>query len=176
MIKRILVVLATTFSFASTAVAHPHVWVDSVSEILFDGAGKITAVRHHWRFDDAFSAFAIQGLDENGDGHYSKAELEPLAEVNVHIAERLRVLHVLVGRPKAQRLFVAAGLLVGVGRRVSHPSFHLAGLPNRFKPVQPVKLEVYDPEYFVAFELPAAEGCPYGRRARWLRADRAACP
>ncbi len=44
----------------------------------------MTAVRHIWQFDEAFTAFAIQGLDANHDGKLSDAELAPLAKVNVN--------------------------------------------------------------------------------------------
>ena len=67
----------------ATAEAHPHVFVDARAHVLFDAEGRITAVRHVWRFDDAFSAFASQGLDTNGDGILTVEELQPLAKVNV---------------------------------------------------------------------------------------------
>jgi ABC-type uncharacterized transport system substrate-binding protein len=63
--------------------SHPHEWVDVASEVLFDAQGRVTAVRHHWRFDEAFSAFAVQGLDTDSDGLYSAEELAPLAQENV---------------------------------------------------------------------------------------------
>jgi ABC-type uncharacterized transport system substrate-binding protein len=68
---------------ASEALAHPHVFVDARVEVVFDKEGKISALRHVWRFDDAFSAFASQGLDADGDGNLSIEELQPLAKVNV---------------------------------------------------------------------------------------------
>ena len=46
---------------------------------------QITGIRHHWTFDEFYTAMAIQGLDANGDGIYSKEELEPLAKVNVEL-------------------------------------------------------------------------------------------
>ncbi|MCV6574973.1 MAG: DUF1007 family protein [Cohaesibacter sp.] len=64
------------------ALAHPHVWVSVRTELVMDGS-MVSAIRHHWLFDDAFSAFATQGLDENGDGILSREELQPLAKVNV---------------------------------------------------------------------------------------------
>ncbi len=61
--------IAFVLAFApAAALAHPHEWVDVASEVLFDAHGRIAAIRHHWRFDEAFSAFALQGLDSNGDG------------------------------------------------------------------------------------------------------------
>lgn len=65
------------------AAAHPHVWVESRSVLLFDGAGTLAGVRHQWTFDEYFSAYATQGMDTDGDGRLSREELQPLAEVNV---------------------------------------------------------------------------------------------
>ncbi|TYC60606.1 DUF1007 family protein [Rhodobacterales bacterium] len=68
---------------ATAALAHPHVFVEARSRLVFDDAGKAVAVRHVFRFDDAFSAFAVQGFDTNRDGTYSREELSELAKVNV---------------------------------------------------------------------------------------------
>src|SRR5690348_12685207 len=70
-------------SWMSPVCAHPHVFVDARAEILFDGQGRMTAIRHVWEFDRAFSAFASQGLDKDGDGVLSAKELAPLAKTNV---------------------------------------------------------------------------------------------
>jgi ABC-type uncharacterized transport system substrate-binding protein len=67
---------------ALPAYAHPHVFVDARAELVFKD-GVIVAVRNVWRFDDAFSAFATQGLDTNNDGVLSLEELAPLAKINV---------------------------------------------------------------------------------------------
>nr|WP_321482012.1 DUF1007 family protein [uncultured Cohaesibacter sp.] len=65
-----------------SAQAHPHVWVSVQSELVMDGQ-KIKAINHTWTFDEAFSAFASQGLDEDDDGVLTREELQPLAQVNV---------------------------------------------------------------------------------------------
>ena len=64
--------------------AHPHVWATVRSEISSRRSSQITGVRHAWTFDEFYTAMAVQGLDTNGDGVFSKAELEPLAKVNVN--------------------------------------------------------------------------------------------
>ncbi|PVB62465.1 DUF1007 family protein [Labrenzia sp. 011] len=67
----------------TSAAAHPHVFVEARSKLVFDDTGQAVAVNHVFRFDDAFSAFAMQGFDMNGDGVYSREELSELAKVNV---------------------------------------------------------------------------------------------
>ena len=67
---------------ATPASAHPHVWVNVETTVLYE-AGKITGFRHHWTFDDMYTAMAIQGLDKDKDGTYTRSELAELAQVNM---------------------------------------------------------------------------------------------
>lgn len=64
------------------AASHPHVWVTVETTILFEG-GSISGFRHKWSFDEFYTAMAIEGLDTNKDGIYSREELAELAQVNM---------------------------------------------------------------------------------------------
>lgn len=64
------------------ASAHPHVWVTVETTVVYEG-GAITGLQHKWTFDDMYTAMAIQGLDANRDGIYSREELAELAQVNI---------------------------------------------------------------------------------------------
>lgn len=68
--------------FAGSAAAHPHVAVVVRAELVFAPDSKVAAVRHRWTFDEAYSAYAVQGLDTNKDGVFSREELADLAKVN----------------------------------------------------------------------------------------------
>ncbi|MES0811848.1 DUF1007 family protein [Roseibium sp. SCPC15] len=81
--SRVCVCVATLLMMVTGAFAHPHVFVEARSQLVFDDSGQAVAVKHVFRFDDAFSAFAIQGFDTNGDGIYSREELSELAQVNI---------------------------------------------------------------------------------------------
>jgi ABC-type uncharacterized transport system substrate-binding protein len=71
----ILAALAALALFAAApANAHPHVWVVARGEIVYGPDGAMQAIRYAWTFDEAFSAFAIQGLDKNNDGKLSRQE------------------------------------------------------------------------------------------------------
>jgi ABC-type uncharacterized transport system substrate-binding protein len=63
--------------------AHPHVWVTMKSELVYAADGLVTGVRHAWTFDDMYSAFATQGLEQKRRGTFARAELAALAEVNI---------------------------------------------------------------------------------------------
>ena len=68
---------------ATSLAAHPHVWATVRSEIVFGPDQKITGIRHAWTFDEFYTAMAVEGLDTDKDGTYSKEELAPLAKVNI---------------------------------------------------------------------------------------------
>jgi hypothetical protein len=80
---RISLIALTMLAFAAPARAHPHVWVTMHTELVYAPDGSITGVRHHWAFDDMFSAFATQGMEAKEKGKFTREELAPLAKVNV---------------------------------------------------------------------------------------------
>jgi ABC-type uncharacterized transport system substrate-binding protein len=75
-----LATLLTGFSLPASA--HPHVWINARAEVVFAPDGKVTGVRHHWTFDEAYTAYVTQGLDKNGDGKLTPEELQDLANEN----------------------------------------------------------------------------------------------
>lgn len=85
MLARLLpvVMLLAAALFPRVAEAHPHVWVTMKTEVVYGTDGKLTALKQAWTFDDAFTAFALQGLEKQKDGTYGDDVLKPLAEVNV---------------------------------------------------------------------------------------------
>lgn len=62
--------------------AHPHIWV-SVETILQFDKGTVTGIRHRWLFDEFYSTMAVQGLDTDNNGIYSRQELAELAKINM---------------------------------------------------------------------------------------------
>ena len=149
--------LLLVFGVVSHAQAHPHVWVAVKTNIIMKGK-SISSVRHEWTFDEAFSAFASQGLDEDGDGTLSRAELQPLAQVNVESLSEYGFFSDLYeegteatderifGEPEDYYLTVDGNQL----------TLHFT-LPVLVK-VDATKtaiLDVYDPEFFVDFAFSA---------------------
>jgi len=80
---RILLIVLACILFAAPACAHPHVWITMKTELVYAPDGSVTAVRHSWAFDEMYSAFAVQGLDKETKGVYTRADLAPLAKVNI---------------------------------------------------------------------------------------------
>src|SRR3954469_23009148 len=77
-----LILALAAFGCAGPALAHPHVWVTAKAQIAFAPGGKVTAIRHAWTFDAAYSTYVTQGLDKNGDGTLTPDELQDLAKEN----------------------------------------------------------------------------------------------
>ncbi len=144
---------------APSASAHPHVWATVRSEIIFNDKHQITGVRHSWTFDEFYTAMAVQGLDTNGDGVFSKEELQPLAEVNVKSLKDFDYF-TFVHIGDADNLPLKPPEDYSIDYDKSLITLHFT-LPLE-TPLDPhgkvVTVDVYDPSFFVAFgfatELP----------------------
>jgi ABC-type nickel/cobalt efflux system permease component RcnA/ABC-type uncharacterized transport system substrate-binding protein len=66
------------------AFAHPHIFIDATAAITFNDAGQVVSIHNTWVFDEAYSAWSIQGLDTNNDGKVTREELQPLADDNMN--------------------------------------------------------------------------------------------
>lgn len=157
-------------SLTHSAQAHPHVWATVRSEIVFGPDGKIEAIRHAWTFDEFYTAMAVQGLDTDGDGAFSKEELQPLAQVNVEsLKEFAYFTFVRIGKDEtSQPLKEPVDYWIDYSENALTLHFTLPlATPIEVKQKE-VAVDVYDPSFFVAFgfatEAPvklagAASGC-----------------
>ena len=136
---------------ATGAQAHPHVWVTAKTEVAHNLFGRITGLNHAWTFDEGFSAYAVQGLDTNKDGKYSREELQPLAEVNVTSLREFGYFTVLKAQGKRAAFDPPKDYWLEHkdGRLVLHFTLPLKA------PVEAgsddVSIDVYDPTFFVSF-------------------------
>ncbi len=163
----ILAALAALAFFAAVpaAEAHPHVWVVARGEIVYGPDGAMQAIRYAWTFDEAFSAFAVQGLDKDNDGKLSREELQPLAEVNVTSLKEFE--YFTVGKNAEKKIEFGAPVdywLVADEKKLLTLHFTL---PVKTAAKGAASLDIFDPTYFVAFELGEGEaiklsGAPTG--------------
>ena len=141
----------------ATALAHPHVFVDSQVELVMDGT-LVTAVRLTWTYDDFFSLMLTQdlGLDANADAVLTEPELGALnASVTAWPPDFTGDL-VLTHREEP----------VPLGDRTDHKVDFVDGkmVETHTRPLAtpvdaaqaPLTVENYDPYYYVAYTvLPA---------------------
>lgn len=154
-----------TYSLA--AAAHPHVFADAKLDVVFDASGRLSAVRNTWRFDEAFSQFAIEGRDTNGDGNFSAEELQSLAKINVESLQEYGFFTYLkMGDGEVPLQPPTAYSLAFDGSRLTLSYTLPLATPAAVGPK--TLLEVFDPQYFVAFAfskqtpvtlVDAPEGC-----------------
>jgi len=151
--KSVIAGLACLFAVIGRADAHPHVWVTMTEELLYAPDGSITGVRHAWTFDDMFSAFATQGIEQKTKGTFTRAELMPLAKVNVEsLKEYAYFTYARVDGKRERNAFLEpVDYFLDYDPKDTVLTLHFT-LPFK-TPVKAkeVEIEVYDPEFFIDF-------------------------
>lgn len=158
------VALALVAMVAATCVparAHPHVWVAVETTLLYEN-GAFVGIKQKWTFDELYTSMAVEGLDKNKDGRFDRAELAELTKVNIEgLKDFDYFTHVtLAGEP----------LKLGTAR--DYWQEHKDGVLSLYFTVTfatPVLTEargltfaVYDPTYFIAFDLAKGNGARLG--------------
>jgi ABC-type uncharacterized transport system substrate-binding protein len=154
MIKRIRAYAYATILLSlsvAAARAHPHVWVTLQSEILYASDGTVTGVRHAWRFDDMFSAYALQGISHAKKGRYTRDELAALAKLNVESLKEYNYFTFARGDGKKLKFSepIDYWLEYESPALVLHFTLPLKAPVN----AKAFQIEVYDPTIFVDFEF-----------------------
>lgn len=77
---RLALAVAGMVALAGPAGAHPHVFMETVLEVIRDDAGRAVSLRVTWTYDPFFSLVLIteRGLDPDGDGALTEAETAAL--------------------------------------------------------------------------------------------------
>jgi ABC-type uncharacterized transport system substrate-binding protein len=145
------VALASLVLTCSAAGAHPHVWVTVKSEIVYAPDGSVTGVRHAWTFDDMFSAFATQGLDQKTKGLFTREELAPLAEENAKGLKEFNYFTFAKADGKKTPFTDPVDYWFEYTNDVLTLHFMLP-LKTPAK-AQTLDVDVYDPTFFVAFSF-----------------------
>jgi ABC-type uncharacterized transport system substrate-binding protein len=139
------------------AAAHPHVWVVVKSEVVFDSAGKLSAIRHHWTFDDMYSAFVTANMGKDGKDPTSE-DLAPTAKTNVESLKEFGYFtfskvdrkQLEFGEPRDY------GMTYNPTDQTATLSFTLP-LQTPVSATKPFAFQIYDPSYFVAFGFDKAD-------------------
>ena len=144
--------LASLAAGTVPAAAHPHVWIEMRSDVVFNDQGQVTALNLMWTFDDAYAQMALDGLDANGDGVYSPSEIEPLTKENIASLKDYDYFTVMRFNGEKQAL----GEVKEFGQIWSNDKLQLHMQVPLKTPVDPTKGEfvakVYDPDFFIAID------------------------
>jgi ABC-type uncharacterized transport system substrate-binding protein len=144
--------LSALAAAAAPASAHPHVWIEMRSDVVFDDQGLITAMNLMWTFDDGYAQMALDGLDANGDGVYSPSELDPLTKENIASLKDYGFFTVMRYNGEKQAL----GEVTEYGQIWSNDKLQLHMRVPLKTPVDPAKgsfvAKIYDPDFFIAMD------------------------
>lgn len=134
--------------------AHPHIWAELKTELVFTPEGLIKGVGILWSFDELYAQQALDGIDTNNDGDYSAAELQPLTKENLEALKDYSYFTVMRFKDQKQ----------------AHGEVELGQAENVWKdgklslrifvplkiPVDPRQgafaVKVFDPDYYVAID------------------------
>ncbi len=139
---------------AGGADAHPHVWVTMRTAIFYTPDGAATGVHQDWTFDDMYSAFALTGIKAAKKGQYTRAELQPLAQINVDSLKDFAYFtyaRIDGKRPQSDAFSAPVDYWLDYDAKTTELTLHFT-LPFK-QPVTAKRLvvEVYDPEFFIDF-------------------------
>jgi ABC-type uncharacterized transport system substrate-binding protein len=153
MLKRLAsIAVAICVSFAFThapAQAHPHVWVTMTSQVVYGANGMATGIRHSWAFDDMYSAFATEGLEQKKKGAFTREELKPLAEVNVTSLKEFDFF--TYAKVDGKKVPLADPVDYWLEYKDEVLTLHFTLPLKSPAKAQSLDVEVYDPTYFVDF-------------------------
>jgi ABC-type uncharacterized transport system substrate-binding protein len=147
---RIAALVGTLSAVASTsAVAHPHVFVDYAVTLVLVGE-RLTGVRLTWTFDDLFSGFILQEFDQDRNGVLSVSEVQRIEakhlsqfkRVGYYTAINLNGNQVTVPDAREFRATVAKGLVTY--------EFTLP-LAASLASTTAIEVSVDDPVYYIAY-------------------------
>ncbi len=140
----------------TAAAAHPHVWVEARAQVLFDKSGLISGIRHEWVFDDMYSSFAVQGLEKDGK-LASPKDLSSLAKTNVESLAEFE--YFTYAKAGGKKLTFAKPIDYFLEERADKRVVLHFTLPlvEPTKTGRAMSFQIYDPTYFVDFELAAKD-------------------
>ena len=175
--RRLALALAT--SLPGAAFAHPHIFIDTGLEVIFDAEGEATGVRVTWDYDDFYSMLTIEdrALDPDGDGKLTPEEIATLkgfdmawdADYDGDLYALEGSARIAMGRPTE----ATASYLDG---RITSTHLRAFASPVKVGTV-PLILQAYDPTYYTAYEISGTvtlTGAPAGCKAQVFEADKAA--
>lgn len=137
---------------ASIAQAHPHVFVTATEEVLFGPDGRVSGVRHAWKFDDMYSAFITQGLGTPGQV-LTREQLQPLAKTNVESLAEFGYFTVVKSSGQRSDFGEPVDYWSEEGQDKLVTLHFTLPLKQPASAGRALTLSVYDPTYFVAFGM-----------------------
>ena len=147
-------VFAAGFLPAGPAHAHPHVWSDMRSDLVLDDQGRAIAINIEWIFDQGYTEAATEGMDADGDGVFTSAELHPVVTENIRALKEFRYfLQTKAGGKDVEYADVTEYLQrINDDGRLQMIFVVPFAAPVDIKTTD-ITYKIYDPDFFIAYEF-----------------------
>ena len=83
MAKLLAFILLLIAVFPTTALAHPHAFIDLRTTLVLNEKGEVTAVKEHWIFDQYYTEFALHDFGYKKGGALDHDKVMELAHENL---------------------------------------------------------------------------------------------
>jgi ABC-type uncharacterized transport system substrate-binding protein len=129
--------------------AHPHNWIDLRVEVRFDSDGRATGLYQQWLFDDYYSVFITEGMDDDGDGKPDQSRLDELRQtVFGNLVEHGFFTHVEQQGETVPCGPVSQGSITMRGHRLEM-GFFIPFETTRDLRLAPLNYRIFDPSFFI---------------------------
>ena len=146
-------VSATAFWAPTPAGAHPHVWIDMKVGVVTNADRQLEALRIHWTFDEFYSAFALDGIEKDADGHYPQKVLDELAQVNLTNLKEVDFFTEISAGGRKLALGKAKDPVSSWNEKQGRLTLTFT-LPLETPHAAPVQFRIYDPSYYISIDYP----------------------
>lgn len=152
---------------ASPVLAHPHIFVDTGIEVLFNAAGQAEAMRLTWTYDDLISLTLVteRGLDPDFDGVLTPEEQAAINGFDMNWQPGFEGdTYALLGKVPLGLSGPTDWTADYKGGRLISTHLRRFDRPVDLAPGQPLVIQSYDPGYYSAYSVIDArvtgrEGC-----------------
>ena len=166
MIGRVLAGMGLIFA-GFPALAHPHVFIDTALEVIFDDQGRASGLRISWTYDEYYSLVIAEekAIDPDYDGSATEAEAMPLAGFDMgwdvdfpgDTYALMGNTELSLSRPKDWTASYAGG-------KITSTHLRMFDAPIVFG-AEPLIIQVYDPSFYTSYAIvgtPVLTGGPKG--------------
>lgn len=142
-------------TLSAPAYAHPHVWIDLKTNLIFNEAGELAALKINWTFDEFYSAFAVEEFKKDASGGYAASDLEKLATLNLtNLRDYQYFTDVLVAGKPVKTGIAHDGLSTWDAKSGLLTLNFVLPLATPVRPdaKTPLSFRIYDPSFYIAID------------------------
>jgi ABC-type uncharacterized transport system substrate-binding protein len=133
---------------------HPHVRI-SVDLVVIVENGAVQRLKHRWTFDETFRQSNFEEYDTNRNGTLEPDELVPFQKLSIETLKRFDSFTVVWNG--TERIALKEPVLVTFDMQAAKPMYAFDVTLSKPVPATDagVILDIYDPTYFSAFDIPS---------------------